>query len=181
MSSAIARLRYLVGLLRSPDSGLPGLTGRFALAGGFGAIVYVLITTLMADVVGLPFQVALGLGFCTALCINFLSQRRFVWAKPEPYVLPIHRQAGRYVFMACMQYGVIAGVTLLLPRALGLPTEVVYLAMVGLLGLINFLILRRGIFHSVPASSETETRSHRSKVDGIPDWPPHPTGIGPDL
>jgi putative flippase GtrA len=157
MRSAVLRLRRLVSLLRSPESGLLGLTTRFALAGGLGMVVYVLTTTLTADVVGLPFQLALGLGFYTSLCVNFVSQRYFVWARAERYVLPIHRQAGRYVLMACVQYGLTVLGTLLLPRALGLPTEVVYLAMVVALSLTNFLILRHRVFHAAePAAAAVE-------------------------
>lgn len=150
----LARLAGLVHMLRSPDSGLLGLGMRFALAGGFGVVVYVLTTTLAADVLGLPFQAALALGFYSALCVNFVSQRRFVWAKGEQYVLPIHRQAGRYLLMAWVQYGVTVVATLLLPAALGIPTEVVYLAMIGLISLLNFVILRHGIFHAAPAAAE---------------------------
>jgi putative flippase GtrA len=159
MSSAVAQLRQLVRLLRSPDSGLPGLTARFLLSGSVGAVVYVLITTLAANVAGLPFQAALGLGFFSALCLNFVSQRHFVWAKTGQYALPIHRQAGRFGLMACAQYGVTVAATLLLPRALGLPIEIVYLVTISILSLINFLILRHRIFHAAPASASAAVQS----------------------
>jgi len=154
MRSHAGRLRGLVRMLRSPDSGLLGLSVRFALAGGLGTVIYVLTTTLAADALGLPFQAAQAMGFYTALCVNFVSQRWFLWVKGERYILPIHRQAGRYLLMAWIQYGVTAVATLLLPSALGIPTEVVYLAMIVLISTINFLTLRHGIFHAAPASPE---------------------------
>jgi putative flippase GtrA len=168
----VDRLRNFVGLLRSPDSGLLWLSVRFALAGGFGMVVYVLVTTLAADVAGLPFQAALAVGFYTALCINFMSQRRFVWARAERYHLPIHRQAGRYLLTAWAQYGVTVAATLLLPGALGIPTEAVYLAMIVLLSLSNFVILRYGIFHATPSSSErgavpAAEEPERSRVSNV--------------
>lgn len=149
---ARSRLRYLVWLLRSPEAGLPGASVRFVLAGGCIAVVYVFTTTLLADVIGLPFQAALGLGFFITFCLSFLSQRHFVWAKAERYALPAHHQAGRYVLLACVQYGLTALGTSLLPHALGLPTEVVYLAMIVALALINFMVLRHRIFHAGSAS-----------------------------
>jgi putative flippase GtrA len=155
MSSMVVYMKGLIRLLCSPDSGLRWLSVRFCLAGGLAMVVYVLTTTLATDVAGLSFQVALALGFYTALCINFVSQRRFVWAKGERYLLPIHHQAGRYLLMAMVQYGVTVAATLLLPHVLGIPTEAVYLAMIVLLGLINFLILRYSIFHAAPTLSES--------------------------
>jgi putative flippase GtrA len=141
--------------LLTPGSGLLGQGVRFVLAGGLGTLVYMLVTTLMAAVVGLPFQIALAVGFCAALSINFISQRQFVWAKGEQYVLPLHRQTGRYLVVAWAQYGVTAVATWLLPPALGMPTEVVYVAVALLLGLTNFVVLRYGIFHAGSTAPES--------------------------
>jgi putative flippase GtrA len=162
MSAPTESVLRLARRLRSPESGLPGLAVRFALAGGFGVIVYVLTTTLAAEVADLPFQVALGLGFYVALSVNFVSQRHFVWVKAERYALPIRRQAGRFVLLACVQYGLTALGTLLLPRALGLPTEVVYLAMIAALSLINFLLLRDRIFHTASTNVSDYLASERA-------------------
>jgi putative flippase GtrA len=154
MRRARAGPLHLLWLLRSPQAGLLGAAVRFALNGGLNAIFYVTCTTLLADVAGLPFQLALALSFSAALCLNFLAQRHFVWATAERYALPAHHQAGRYLLLAGAQYGVTALGTLLLPRALGLPTEAVYIALLAVLSLINFLLLRHRIFHAAPASAE---------------------------
>src|SRR5580692_7756333 len=62
----------------SPDSGLLGQGVRFALVGGFVALVYLLTTTILALVVHLPFQLALAIGFCVAITVHFTLQRVFV-------------------------------------------------------------------------------------------------------
>jgi putative flippase GtrA len=130
---------------------------RFALVGGLGTTVYLLTTTVAADVVGLPFQAALAVGFSTALSFNFVAHRRFVWVKRERYVLPAHRQAGRFLLVALAQYGTTAAATLLLPSALGMPTEAVYLTMVALLSAVNFLVLRHRVFHAADTAEAATT------------------------
>jgi putative flippase GtrA len=127
---------------------------RFGLAGGLVALVYLGSTTFLADVVGLPFQVALAIGFCLALTVHFTLQRLFVWNSSEAFALALHHQVGRYLVLAALQYGVTACSTSLLPSALGIPTEAVYLATVAVVVSVNFLVFRNRIFHlSGPSSS----------------------------
>lgn len=116
------------------------------------AAVYLGTTTVLASVVGLPFQLALAIGFCTALVVHFTLQRLFVWAHHEEYALALHRQVARYLLVASAQYGLTAASTALLPSALGLPVEVVYLATVVLLLSASFLVFRHGVFHAKTAS-----------------------------
>jgi putative flippase GtrA len=111
------------------------------------AVVYLLVTTLLFAT-GMPFQAALAIGFCVAIAVHFTLQRVFVWAHHEEFALPLHHQAGRYLALAGAQYGVTAASTSLLPPALGLPVEAVYLLTATLLTSINFLVLRHGIFHA---------------------------------
>jgi putative flippase GtrA len=134
--------------LRSPSSGLFGQGVRFALAGGTVALVYLTTTTLLADVGGLPFQMALAIGFGVGLVVHFTLQRMFVWRAREEFALPLRHQVGRYLAAAAVQYGVTAASTSLLPSALGVSTEVVYLATVTVVLSTNFLVFRFGIFHS---------------------------------
>ncbi len=121
---------------------------RFAVAGGSVAVVYLLTTTLLADVVGLPFQLALGIGFCFSIAVHFSLQRLFVWTHHEEFALPIHHQVGRYLAAAAVQYGITAASTSLVPSALGVPTEIVYVATVAVVISMNFLVFRHGIFHA---------------------------------
>jgi putative flippase GtrA len=133
--------------LLTPESGLLGQGVRYVVNGCTTAFVYLLSTTLLALVVGLPFQVALAVGFCLACAVNFTLHRGFVWMHREDYALPLHHQFGRYLVVAGSLYGLTALSVALLPGALGLPPEVVYLATALLLTPVNFVVYRSGVFH----------------------------------
>jgi putative flippase GtrA len=138
---------YALEVIRSPDLGVLGQGMRFVLVGGSATGVYVLTTTLLADVAGLPFQLALSVGTCVALLMHFTLQRVFVWVHHEDFALPLRHQAGRYLLLAGMQYLVTTASTSLLPSALSIPTEAVYLGTVVVFASANFLIFRNRIFH----------------------------------
>ncbi len=121
---------------------------RFAIAGGTVAVLYVGFTTILASVVGLPFQAALAIGLCGALVVHFTLQRLFVWSHHDDFALPLHHQLGRYIFVTLCQYAVTAASTAILPAALGLSTEFVYLATVVIVIGTNFVVFRHGIFHA---------------------------------
>jgi putative flippase GtrA len=150
----LPRIRGLVRSLRAPGPSIMRQGLRFALAGGTVALVYLTVTTVLAEVVGLPFQAALAIGFCVALVVHFTLQRVFVWTHHEEFALPFHHQVGRYLMVAAAQYGVTAASTALLPSALGVSTEAVYLVTVALIVCTNFLVFRHGIFHAKPAIPE---------------------------
>lgn len=124
---------------------------RFGLAGGTVALVYLTTTLVLADVFGVPFQAALVTGFAVGLIVHFTLQRVFVWSHHEEFALPLHRQARRYLAVAAVQYGVTAASTALLPEALGVSTEIVYLTTLAVVVGVNFLVFRHGIFHAKPA------------------------------
>lgn len=147
------RVCGLVHTLREPDSGLLGQGARFALAGCIVAAVYLSTTTILAVVFGLPFQAALALGTVVAILVHFTLQRVFVWAHHEEFALPFHHQVGRYLLVTGTQYVLTAASVALLPSALGLPTEVVYVATVVLTASINFLLFRNRIFHATPTAA----------------------------
>src|SRR3977135_2018837 len=69
--------RGLIHRLRAPDSGVLGQGVRFALTGCIVAMVYLLTTTVLAVLLGVPFQVALASGTCLALAVHFTLQRAF--------------------------------------------------------------------------------------------------------
>jgi putative flippase GtrA len=143
-------VRSIARSLRSPSSGLLGQGVRFALAGGTVALVYLTTTIVLAEVVGMPFQVALAIGFSVGLIVHFTLQRVFVWANREEFALPLHHQAGRYLILAGVQYGVTAASTSLLPGAVGVSSEVVYLVTVAVVLSANFLVFRHRVFHAKP-------------------------------
>jgi putative flippase GtrA len=142
------RVRAAVRTLRSPNSGVLGQGVRFLFAGGIVVVVYVTTTTVLADVVGLHFQVALAIGFAVALLVQFNLYRIFVWVHHEEFALPVRHQVGRYLVAAAINYGLTAAATAVLPGLLGVPTEAVYLVMVAALPVINFVVLRYVIFHA---------------------------------
>jgi putative flippase GtrA len=149
-------MRELVRSMRTPDSGILGQGVRFALAGGTVMLVYLTTTTVLADVFGLPFQAALAIGFSVGLVVHFTLQRFFVWTHHEEFALPLRHQLGRYLTVAGVQYGVTAASTSLLPAALNVSTEIVYLATVAVIVCTNFLVFRHGIFHAKPAVPECD-------------------------
>jgi putative flippase GtrA len=147
-SSGVGGPRALARTLRTPESGLLGQGVRFAVSGGTVALVYLGTTTVLAEVAGLPFQAALAIGFSLGLVVHFTLQRLFVWTHHEEFALPLSHQIGRYLLAAAVQYGVTAASTGLLPSALGVSAEIVYLATVALVLSSNFLVFRNGIFHA---------------------------------
>jgi putative flippase GtrA len=149
LGSAIA----LVRALRTPESGLLGQGFRFALSGGTVALVYLGTTTVLAELAGTPFQAALAIGFSLGLLVHFTLQRMFVWTHREEFALPLSHQIGRYLLAASVQYGVTAASTGLLPSALGVSAEAVYLATVTVVLSSNFLLFRNSIFHAKSGGS----------------------------
>ena len=158
-------MRRAVRILRSPSSGLLGQGVRYGLAGGTVAVVYLSTTTVLAEVVGLPFQVALAIGFSVALVVHFTLQRFFVWIHHDEFALPLHHQAGRYLTVAGTQYGLTIASTALLPAALGVSAEIVYLVTVAVLASTNFLVFRHGIFQAGQTPSFEPDRAEQSSVE----------------
>jgi len=148
------RVRAAAGTLRSPSSGVLGQGVRFLFAGGIVVVVYVTTTTVLADVVGLRFQVALAIGFAVGLLVQFNLYRVFVWVHHEEFALPVQHQVGRYLATAGVNYGLTAAATAVLPGVLGVPTEAVYLVMVAALAVVNFVVLRHVIFHAKAPAAE---------------------------
>lgn len=134
--------------LRSPDSGTVGQGFRYAVSGGIVGLWYLAATTVLADVVDLPFQLALAIGFATALLLHFTLQRFFVWVHHGEFALGLRGQVGRYLVVACVQYAITAIATLVLPSALGVPVTPVYYATVLCLTVSNFLLFRGVVFHA---------------------------------
>lgn len=140
--------------LRSPRSGLGGQIVRFGLAGGLVTLVYIGITTVLSQAVGLPFEAALAIGFVTALLLHFTLQRMFVWIHYEGFALPMREQVGRYLLMAVSQFAITSLATAVLPSALGVSTEIVYLVTMAVVTTAGFLIMRFIIFHGASAGGD---------------------------
>lgn len=133
--------------LLTPASGLLGQGMRYAMAGAVVTVVYLLTTTFLAVVVGMPFRDALVIGFTLQLAVHFTLQRTFVWVYVGEFALPFRHQARRYLTSAGAQLGATTASISLLPRMLDLPTEAVYVVTAMLLTTANFLLFRNVIFH----------------------------------
>ena len=134
--------------LRSPDSGVVGQGLRYAITGTIVAAWYLVTTIVLADVIGVPFQVALAIGWASAVLLHFSLQRFFVWVHHNEFALGLGPQVGRYLLVAGTQYGVTVAATSELPGALGLPVTPVYLVTVALITSTNFVVFRSGVFHA---------------------------------
>jgi putative flippase GtrA len=121
---------------------------RFVLAGGTVALLYIVTTLVMAEGLGLPFQIALALGFAAAIVAHFSLQRFFVWVHHQGFALPFRSQVRRYALVAGVQYVTTAAVTASAPRLLGMSSTVVYIVWTPLVSAVTFLIFGRGVFHA---------------------------------
>lgn len=127
---------------------------RFAFAGGVVAVVYLLVTLALSRGAGLPFQVALVIGFATALVTHFTLQRLFVWAHHEEFALRLQTQAGRYLAISLSQYAITAAATATVPSAAHVSTDVVYVLVTALITVINFTLFRTRVFHPQPSKAD---------------------------
>ena len=125
---------------------------RFAVAGGTVAGVYLCTTLFLANVVGLYFQVALAIGVSVAMVVQFTLQRVFVWSHHGEFALPMRHQFARYVLVVGVQYGLTAASTAVLPKATGIPIDVIYVLTVLILAAANFLWFRNRVFHAKPST-----------------------------
>jgi putative flippase GtrA len=135
--------------LRSPDSGAIGQGVRYAVVGGAVALIYLATTTILAEIFSVPFQLALVIGFVTAVIVHFTLQRMFVWVHRAQYALGVREQISRYLLLMTVQYSLTAASTSLLPGALGLPVTLIYLGTALTLATTNFLFFRSRVFHTV--------------------------------
>ncbi len=147
--------KQLVDSLRTRSS-LYAQGARFVISGCIVALVYLFTTTVLAFAVGLPFELALAAGFATGIFVHFNLQRRFVWAHHAEFALPVRRQLGRYLPLMGMQYAVTALSTAVLPSALGLSVELVYLVTAFSVAAVNFLMFRHRIFYGKLTVADAE-------------------------
>jgi putative flippase GtrA len=97
--------------------------------------------------VGLPFEVALVLGFSVSIAAHFALQRHFVWVHNGEFALSLRTQTARYLTLAVAQYAITAASTAVLPGVLHLDTEVVYLATFAVITPTTFVLFRHRVFH----------------------------------
>lgn len=126
------------------------LIARFVLAGGVVMALYVGLTSALFAA-GLATQLALAIGYFTAVSTHFVLYRELVFKSPAGYALSPTSQGWRFVTIVLIQYAVTATSLAVLPGALGAPRTVVYLATAATVAGGTFVILRLFLFH--PRSS----------------------------
>lgn len=161
-----ALVRSVVSL-RADNVAAQGM--RFVFSGVVVSIIYITVTTLLATVAHLRFEVALALGWCASVAVHFTLQRTFVWVSEKRFALAFGPQVRRYLLVAVSQLAVTTLTTSVLPSALRVSTELVYLATGATLTLINFLVFRNRVFHPGSASA---TLIAAPGVRAVPPPPP---------
>jgi putative flippase GtrA len=142
--------------IRSPRWGVYGQGFRFALSGGFVALVYATATTVLHEVFALPFELALAIGYVLSAIVHYTLQRVFVWRHSERFALRADRQLIRYLCVSGSQYGLTALATARLPALLGVSVEFIYLPTMLTLAVVNFVIFRTRVFHAGSAREAAE-------------------------
>jgi putative flippase GtrA len=122
-------------------------TLRYAISGSFSTLTYIALTLLVSGPLGVPIQIAIPISYATALVLNFLLQRHFVFATDGGFALQRGAQLRRYVSAVLVQYAVTATSTAVLPDLLGVPEPDVYVVTVLVLAVLAFLTLRSLVFH----------------------------------
>jgi putative flippase GtrA len=120
---------------------------RYGLVGVLTFSLYIGLTLVLSGPVGIHIQVAIPIAYVCALAVHFSLQRWFVWAHHEEYALASHVQAGRYLLVALAQYLFTALMTAILPSALGVSAQVVYVVSAIAAAGVTFLALRFAVFH----------------------------------
>jgi putative flippase GtrA len=150
---------------------------RYGLAGAVVAVVYLSLTLALSRGAGLPFQVALAIGFAAGLATHFTLQRLFVWVHHDEFALPLRHQAGRYLVIAMSQYGITALATATLPDAFDTSPEVVYVITTAVLTVFAFLLFRSRVFHAASPPGEAAAQpaldDRRASGNAASDHGPH--------
>lgn len=93
---------------------LPQRFGRFALVGGFGAVVNLAVLTLLTELAGFHYLVAAVVGIEASTVLNFAFNRRFTWKDRSTGWSAIFAYHGVVGIGLALQFGVLAGLTGLL-------------------------------------------------------------------
>jgi putative flippase GtrA len=121
---------------------------RFVLSGGTVALVYLGLGLLLSGPLGVPIQIAIPVSYVVSVLFNYSMQRWFVFAHSDDFALSRGAQFLRYVQIGAIQYAFTAAATAVLPDALGVDEQVVYVATALIAAAITFVVLRFVVFHA---------------------------------
>lgn len=128
-------------------------TVRYVLVGGVTAVTYLGLTLLLSGL-GTPLLLAVVISYILAVSLHFVLQRSFVF-RSASFALPVHDQVRRYVVVGVVQLILTSITTSVLPSALDVSPEAVYVGTVVAMALITFTLLRLHVFHGIEANGST--------------------------
>lgn len=144
------RVRNALRAVLAPELRLRDLVAqatRYVIATGTTTLLYVGLTLGLSGLSGAPIQIAIPIAYVTAVVINFILQRRFVFPHGEEFALPVYHQARYFVLVGLFIVGFSIAATTVLPPLLGISEQVAYLGTVVVTPLVTFTVLRTWVFH----------------------------------
>lgn len=138
--AALRRLARIRGLVA-------GSSGRYVISGAIVGGVNLAIPLVLNWAFGVPIEVAIPIGYLTAITLHFNLQRRFVFRHVETFALARHQQAVWYLGIAAVQYPTVALATAWLPTVLAVSHREAYVATVATVTVLTYLVLRSRVFH----------------------------------
>ena len=110
-------------------------------------MVYLAVPLLLHDLLGLPIEAAIPIGYALAITLHFNLQRHFVFRHIDEFALTAKQQIGRYVVIAAIQYPITALATAVLPGLLHISADAAFVIITLTISLTFFLVLRGHVFH----------------------------------
>lgn len=135
------------GLRTIPHRQLTLQLVRFGLTGALAFAIYTGGTLLLSGPLGLPIVLAIGLAFSASVAFNFTMQRHFVFLDRETFALRARTQLGRYIFAATCNYLLTSLIVTVVPDALGVSQQLVFVVTAVVMSLVGFTVVRWWIFH----------------------------------
>lgn len=120
---------------------------RYGAAGATVGLVYLVTPLVLNELVGVPLEVAILLGYVLAVTLHFNLQRHFVFRHVDEFALSAHQQIVRYLAIGAVQYPITALATGFLPELLGVSQRVIFVLVTLLISAASFLLLRGHVFH----------------------------------
>jgi putative flippase GtrA len=121
--------------------------GRYAIAGVVTGVIGTGCVLLLSGPAGVAIQLAILASYPLVLTVHFLFQRYFVFAGRERYALGGATQLRRYLVIVGTQYCCVAAGTALLVHVSPLDDQLAYLAALGTMTTVTFVVMRLRVFH----------------------------------
>jgi putative flippase GtrA len=143
-------------LRRLAPHSLAGQTIRYGIAGAVVMALYLGLPLALGQLFGLPLQGAIPIAYVSAVSLQFVLQRKFVFRHVSEFALPVRTQLIWYVAVGAVQYPTTALGAFALPKLTGISDRVAFLGTSVVFSVVFFLFIRGRVFHAVVA----EERQH---------------------